>query len=797
MATIMVVGKMPDSKIYRARLIADLDSVGLDTNDMYFASALKCLTFEQNPSNADVKACRLYLEQEILDVRPQYILALGNEALQSLTGRSGITTYRSRILDHNGIPVIPTISPSAAKRNPGQRGSFISDLRFFAAQVNGIAAKAELKSYTVVDTKEKLRQCRDAIAGADLISFDVETHGRDEFDPVGGVVSLSFTLETRGRVTAYAIPLDHPESVWRRIWQRVIAYLAKAFGKPKRRIAHNGKFDVRWLRRYGMPTLTFTFDTLVAAHMLDENRMKGLKPQATSRLGVAPWSISTKDLLAEPIKKVLEYNVLDTFYTYHIYLELRKELKAEPRLLKVFQYLMMPGTNDLIGTEMRGIWCDRERLHTRGIEARKRLEYIERQLMKFVPTPEECSEYPKDRRGRPLAPNFNRSNFAVWWLFEYLEMPVLARGRSKPDGGPGDPSMAEAVLLEWRESHPHPVVDLLLERVKWNKTITSFFNAYSELIDDEDRIRTTFKLTGTVTGRLSSGKADEEKITASRDRHRGVNMQQVPRDEFIRGLFGAAPGYAFVEADFSQIEMRIAFFIAREEHGLELYRRGVDLHLNTAVKVLGVHPRAVTKEVRKKAKPVNFGFLYGMGWAKFIITAFNNYGVRFIEDEARAYRKAYFAEFPGLLRWHGLQRRLVRKYKQVASPIGRIRHLPDIDSDDEAVQHEAERQAINSPVQSFASDLALIGMILINRAFKRHGIDGYVLGLVHDAINFEIKEEDLPRALPIIKDIMENPPLEKWFGVNLDVPIVADIKVGKHWGGARELTPEEVYNYAG
>ena len=278
---------------------------------------------------------------------------------------------------------------------------------------------------------------------------------------------------------------------------------------------------------------------------------------------------------------------------------------------------------------------------------------------------------------------------------------------------------------------------------------------------------------------------------------RGVNLQQVPRDPFIRGLFGAPPGWTFVESDYSQIELRVAAYLADEQNMKHIYATGGDIHLATAARVTGLPESQVTKEIRKKVgKPVNFGFLYGMGATKFQTTAFENYGSRFTMEEAQAARRAYFELFPGLLPWHAKMRRLVNQFGRVVSPLGRIRHLPDVYSPDKGVKAEAERQAINSPVQGFGSDLAVISMIQINRKFKEQNIAGFCIGLVHDALNFEIRDDELPRALPIIKDTMEDMEhLYKQFGVVVDIPIIADVAVGQHWGEKVELTPEQVYDF--
>ena len=339
------------------------------------------------------------------------------------------------------------------------------------------------------------------------------------------------------------------------------------------------------------------------------------------------------------------------------------------------------------------------------------------------------------------------------------------------------------------------MVDLLLERSKWQKYCSSFLTSYDELADLNDRIHTVFKLAGTVTGRLSSGKEDAEKLTAQKN-VRGVNIQQVPRDNFIRGMFGAAPGYTFVEADFSQVELRVVAFLSRDKTMMHLYQTGQDIHLATASNVLGIPMSQVTKDDRKKAKAVNFGFVYGMGWRKFILTAFSKYELTFTEEEAQQIRRLFFEQFSGLFPWHSRQRRLVNQYGRVQSPLGRIRHLPDIYSGDQGVRAEAERQAINSPVQSFASDMTMLSMLEIHKQFESLDLEGHIIGTVHDALLFEVKNDQVGQCLPIIKDTMENLPLERKFGVVLDVPIISDLKVGTHWGDARELTPDEVYNWA-
>lgn len=803
-ANIMVVGKMPNSKKFSQELEAQLAEVGLDPSEMYFSSAIKCRNFERDPSNKDVKTCKTYLEGELEIVKPKWVLALGNEALLALTGHSGIMKYRGKPITKGRLTIIPTISPSSVNRNPGQRAGYIADLQFFANKVKGVEADGYVPDIKYIDTVDKLKKLRRLLGRATTLVYDIESvDPGTEFHPDARMVSISFTFIFQAKaggpkkLACVALPLYHPESPFKTKWREVLRYLAPVLESIPVHMGHNTKYDARWCRQFGVRMRT-DHDSLLMAHTLDENRQKGLKPQAQSRLGVAPWAVDTKNLLEMPLYQVLEYNALDTFYTWHISKLMLKELKEKPRQYRIYKRLMMPASEEYVEAERRGVWMDRERLATRTKVAADMRDDLDRQLMEWVPEPGTHGWPMMGKKGKPAEINFNASNWARWWLFEYLDFPVLERGKEKDDGSPGAPSMAEAVIQNLTEATQHPALLLLAERSKWQKYCSSFLATYEEQLDENDRIHTTYKLHGTVTGRTSSGKIDEEKVTAQRGkRRRGVNLQQVPRDPFIRGLFGAAPGYAFVEADFSQVELRIAAFCARERQMLHLYATGVDLHLATAARTTGKPLSQVTKEERKKAKPTNFGFLYGMSWSKFIKTAWENYGIKFTPAEAEATRIAFFDAYPDLMKWYARQRRLVSEFGRVESPMGRVRHLPDIYSPDRGVKAEAERQAINSPVQAMASDMLVLGMVLIARKFRELGIDGYVIGTVHDAVNLEVHQDDLARALPLIKTTLENLPLEDLFNVQLDVPIIADLKVGTHWGDAKELTEDDVYNWKG
>jgi DNA polymerase-1 len=257
-------------------------------------------------------------------------------------------------------------------------------------------------------------------------------------------------------------------------------------------------------------------------------------------------------------------------------------------------------------------------------------------------------------------------------------------------------------------------------------------------------------------------------------------MQQVPRDLCIRSIIGTQAGWKFIEADFSQIELRIAAMFSGDRSLLRAFNTGGDPHRETAAAVLGKAPEAITKEERKMAKAVNFGFLYGMGWRKFKIYAKEKYDVIVTDEEAQAYRTAFFEKYSALPAWHARQRRLVRTLGQVQSPTGRIRHLPSISSVDDGVQSEAEREAINSPVQGFASDLTVLAMVILHD--KLDPSRCRIIGNVHDSIMFEATDDYAEEASGLIKHTMEHLPVQRLFGYKMTVPIEAEVTIGNHWG---------------
>lgn len=762
---LMIVGEAPGFREDDVRkpfagkagqlLDASLQEVGLNRDQFFVSNACKCRPPEnRTPTVTEIKACAQYLEGEIEAVQPKFILTVGNVGLRAVTKKSGIMKHRGEIYERDSAKVLPTVHPAAVLRNPHYADVWRADLATFARLVRGEPGAIPPRTFLVLNKKTLKALCQ-LILSADAVAYDLETSGFMEWTNDAQIATIA--VAPRPGV-AFVVPIHHPEAPWEDP-QRILETVGNALVYTSaRRIAHNAKFDDKWLQQFGVP-INAHFDTMVAAHIIDENRFKGLKPLAQILLGTDPWKdldLSHGGAMTHSLNRLAIYNAKDADYTLRLYYMFRKELEKpeNSRSLRLFKKLMMPASKALTSIERTGLYVDADRLNRRRIEAQTELDKVGRKLTKLY--------------GQEA--NWNSTRVIADLLFNKLKLPLIEQTAK------GAPSTKESVLLRLQKQHKGAA--LILEWRKWAKYQSTYLERWAEVRDEVGRIHPNYKLTGTVTGRLSSGKEDGS-------RGPGLNVQQVPRDQFIRSIIGAPEGWRLVEADFSQVELRIAAHYSGDPTLQRLYQLGEDVHLARAMRMTGKPAELVTKEERKKAKAVNFGFLFGMGPDKFVTYARDNYDVEVSIEEAREVRDDFFRTYSSLQRWHNRQRRLARNYKRVASLIGRTRHLPDIDSGDEKVRGEAERQAINSPVQSLASDLMLMSLVSLNKIMDP--TEALIVGSIHDAILFELREDKIDDWVKRIRDTMENLPLRRKFGVSLDVPIVVDIKVGQHWGEGEEV----------
>lgn len=760
-AEIMIVGEAPGAQEDEAGepfigsagkfLTKELQKVGIDREAVFVTNVVKCRPPNNRPPTLkEIKSQRPYFDMELGAVQPKVVLLLGNSALQGVLSTSGIMKKRGAAIKKDDRIYFATYHPSAILRNPTLVSDFRADLEAFKKLIDG-ESDAPVTNVNIIRGANQFQGFLDqlnVVYRGDPIALDVETcnsSGRKEaglepYSADGRLETVSFSWQEG---ESWVIPLEHPEQDWNGRLPKLYADLSTAL-QGRNLGGHNVLFDLMWLRSRGV-NIEAKWDTILMLHLLNENRPNSLKTLARTFLGADLYEDGIVYTETNPLNLLAEYNGRDTDYTLRLFNIFSERMDEHPKLKKIFRLISIPACNLLADVSMRGWPVDTERLYQRHDEIQVKLIEIEEKLMALVP--EELK----------AKANFRSTQFLQRWLFDYLGLPPVKFSEKTEL-----PSTAETVLLQL--AGKHPAINLLLEHRKYTKWYGTYTGNWIEKVERNRKplLFPDYNITGTVTGRLSG------------------NMQQIPRDNYIRGIIGAPDGYRLVEADFSQIELRLAAMIADEKTMKKAYAEGKDLHMITAVAVSGKPEEEINKEERTIGKSLNFGLLYGMGWRKFKTFAGDNYGVEITERQAQNYRKAFFDRYPALTRWHERQRTAVNNLARVESPIGRVRHLQSIRSEDKGIRSMAERQGINSPIQGLASDFTLLAMPRIEKALDPD--KAKMFGQVHDSILVLAKEEYAEEAARIMKEIMETLPIEKLFGFAPSVPIVVDCNISMHLG---------------
>ena len=498
-------------------------------------------------------------------------------------------------------------------------------------------------------------------------------------------------------------------------------------------IFQNGKFDTLFIEHHEGVRLPISEDVMLMGTAYDLVAEHGLKKMAQAYLGVPDWDIKKKDKLGGDEDVVVPYLKLDVLYTWQLFQYFSSRMTAQQK--KLYNKLLRPAYRAYRDIERNGLYLDLDALE--GVKKKYNAE--EQRLLAEL------------RKKHDI--NWNSSAQVAHVLFDLEGMPVISKT------GKGAPSTAADVLGKLaRQGYEIP--KLLLQYKDAATRNKMFLNRWA---DDcyESRIHPNFNLTNVVSGRTSCN---------------SPNLQQVPRTKDIRGLFSGSPGMILFEADYSQLELRIAAHYSNDQTMLRIYNENGDIHTETAR--LFTNGREPTKEERNKAKAVNFGFLYGMQAKKFVEYALNSYGQTFTLQEATHVRELFFAKYSRLLPWHKEQEYLCEMQSGVSNLFGRFRRLPDIHSSNKWERAGAARRAINTPVQGSGSDLLISAVTQINKELK--GI-AWVGATVHDSIIGECRIEDKDFVDATIRRIMAHPKVLDDFGVTLKVPLDVDIGWGP-WG---------------
>lgn len=729
-----------------------LDNYDMCLEDFYITNLVKCRPpGNRAPSKTEIKSCAYLLEKEMRVVKPKYVLIFGANAYKAVIGKGTITKNHGELIEKEGITYLATFSPGIIFREPKKEDLIRSDIERFLKLTQGELSQHKL-NLRVIKNYDHFNECLQEIRESRAISFDLETTGLNPHLDDMHINCLGICTDKLNKKeeyiprTQWILPMSPTHSPFSEEDLKKILTLIRDTSHGKKIITQNGKFDNKWLRVLYDIRFSITFDTMLAAYVLNENRPLGLKYLARVYFDAPDYDISASEKQGKTghFNKMYEYCGWDVYFTYLLYTQFKNDLNRDKALRKVFSKLLMPAFIAFEEIESHGVYIDTQKLGELDTLLHSQLKEQKEKLEKYAP-----------------GVNWNSPKQVGKVLYEDWGLDPL-------DYTPtGNPSTSEGVLNRLKDKHPG--VSVLLEYRATHKMISGFIEGWNKHLHN-GRMYPSYKLHGTVTGRLSCS---------------DPNLQQVPRDTRIRSLVCAPPGWTFLEFDYSQVELRIAALISNDPTMKAIFNDpDGDIHLKTASIVSGKHPDKVTKDERKKAKAVNFGFLYGMGAKKFLEYARDKFGAELTLDEAKDFRNKFFDTYGSLPRWHERQKRLVNAQGFVRTLTGRKRRLPEVNSSNQGLHASAERQAINTPVQSFGSDLTVMSVIEVINTFSSDEVK--IVGTVHDAILFEVRNEVIEEVIPKIQKIMEKPPLLKDFKIKLTIPIIAEPELG-NWGTGVDL----------
>lgn len=746
----------------------------------------------RDPKPEEIKACRTYLNQELQSLGLKFVLTLGRFSSKSVLKKSKITLDHGQIVQMSGFEGMAAFHPAYTLRDPSKLPALQHDLKRLRKHLDGSLEEDKLPKYRIV-TRKTLSIFLEQFTAAPEFSYDTETSGLFPFDHKGQIRCLSIGLEG----VAWVLPLDMPGSPFQgrpKAISQVLGVLVDIAKKTdKLAIAQNGKFDQHWMLETYETQFELDFDTMLASHVLDENSDNDLKYNARAELDAPEYDISTKEKRGEFLHieqkrdEYLRYAAFDGAYTYLLKQIFAQRIAENPQIKRLFYKLIMPAARAIKKIEARGITLDMEAYARVEIQITRERDEVKRELDVLV----------REHNGGKLI-NWNSHPQVRKFLYDNLELTTTIKT------GKGLMSTGEDAIVELRGQHP--VADQLVKFREKEKFLGTYIEGWKPFIH-EGRLYLGYKIHGTVTGRFAS------------------RLHQIPRDGTLRNLGTAPPGWDFFQADLSQAELRIAAELSGDLELVTCFRPGgQDVHWRTLLYMIGSgrskeytkpaietarkatghknltlsdameilseigHNGAIAigkelninwKEARKKAKAINFGFVFGMYENKFIQQAKTKYDWDCNYEEAHDFRTAYFELYNGIIPWHEKQKRLCKADGYVRNLFGRVRRLPGIYSRDKSLRMEAERQAINSPVQGTIGDWKSAALIEIEDTIPSNKLR--LVGEHHDALLGIVRPEYRDEVLPRVRAIMRRPSLFDLFKINTVVPMESEIEVG-NWG---------------
>ncbi|KGF64381.1 DNA polymerase I [Pseudomonas lutea] len=591
------------------------------------------------------------------------------------------------------------------------------------------------------------------LEAAQLFAFVVQSNGVDA--QRAQIVGLSFAIKTH---EACYIPLTHSYmGVQQQLDRDEVLKAVKPMleDASKIKVGQHAKFAINLLancaidgdQSQGIDVQGVKFDTMLESYVLDSTATRHDRDSLVAKY-LAHTPVNFQDIAGKGAKQLsfdqiaLEqagtYAAEEVDLTLRLHEVLQEKLAKTPTLAPVLDDIEMPLMPVLARIERQGALVDANLLGNQSVELGNKMTELEREA--FAIAGEEF--------------NLGSPKQLGVILYEKLGMPIISKTAT------GQPSTAEAVLAELAEQD-YPLPKVLMQYRSMSKLKSTYTDRLPEQINPRTgRIHTSYHQAVAVTGRLSSS---------------DPNLQNIPirtaEGRRIRQAFVAPAGYKLLAADYSQIELRIMAHLAKDEGLLHAFRNDLDVHRATAGEVFGVELPDVTNDMRRSAKAINFGLIYGMsafGLAKQI-------GVD--RKQSQAYVDRYFARYPGVLNYMERTRTQAAEQGYVETIFGRRLYLPDINAKNQALRKGAERMAINAPMQGTAADIIKRAMVAVNGWLDASGLDARVILQVHDELVLEVRED-------LVEQISQDIRVHMSGAAELDVPLLVEVGVGNNWDEA-------------
>ncbi len=589
--------------------------------------------------------------------------------------------------------------------------------------------------YSLVKGEKELKGFVEKALQLSEICFDTETTGINPLD--SELVALAFSWN-RGKGFLVHFPESQEETA------AILEILRPLFENNRiLKIGQNIKFDIQILAKYGIEVQGPLFDTMIAHYLLEPDMRHNMNLLSETYLSYSPVHIesligekgrSQKSMRSVAVEKITEYAVEDADVTFQLKEKFMPALKTEG-LSDLSENIEMPLIMVLADMERNGVKLNQDDLRSISSGLRDEIISLEQEIFTLAGT------------------EFNISSPRQLGDILFLRLKLDDRARLTKTRQ----FVTNEEILQ-RLTGRHPIVSKVLEYRGLKKLLSTYLEPLPQMVDPRTgRIHTSFRQAVTSTGRLSSDNPNLQNIPVRDERGREIRKAFVPEE-----------GNLFLSADYSQIELRLMAHLSRDEGMIGDFLSGSDIHAATAAKIFGVEIKDVTREMRSRAKTANFGIIYGI--SSFGLSERLTIG----RKEAKELIDGYFQSYPGVKRYMDESIRTARERGYVTTMFGRRRHLRDIGSRNQVVRGNAERNAINAPIQGSAADIIKVAMVRIHQKMKAGNYKSKMILQVHDELIFEV----LPHELDMLRDMVIH---EMTNAVKLDVPLRVEWGTGKNW----------------